>query len=42
MASQVRPFRSPEHLRALAAVRGGEIGAEYAEAFMALRMVVEA
>ena len=40
MPSQVRSFRSVEQLRALATVRGGEIGAEYAEAFMALRMVV--
>ncbi len=41
MPSQVRGMRSVDRLRALAAVRGGEIGVEYAEAFMALRMVVE-
>lgn len=40
MASQVREMRSVDRLRALAAVRGGEIGVPYAEAFMAIRMVV--
>lgn len=42
MASQVRSFRSEEHLRALATLRGGEIGVPYAEAFQILRWVGEA
>lgn len=39
MASQVRAMRSPEHIRALAAVRGAAIGVPYAEAYQVLRWV---
>jgi LmbE family N-acetylglucosaminyl deacetylase len=39
MLSQVRSFRSPKQLSALAALRGGEIGVPHAEAFQILRWV---
>lgn len=39
MASQVREFRSPEHIRALARLRGGSIGVQAAEAFHVMRWV---
>lgn len=39
MTSQVRGMRSTEHLRALAALRGGEIGVPAAEGFAILRWV---
>ncbi len=39
MASQVRGMRSAEHLRALATLRGGEIGVPAAEAFAILRWI---
>ena len=39
MKSQVRSFRSPEHLRAIAKLRGGQSNCEYAEAFQILRWV---
>ena len=41
MPSQYRSFRSFAHLRALATLRGGEIGAAHAEAFQILRWVGE-
>lgn len=41
MPSQVRGMRSPEMLRALATLRGGEIGVPAAEAFQILRWVGE-
>lgn len=41
MASQVRGMRSPDMLRALATLRGGESGVSAAEAFMVLRWVGE-
>lgn len=39
LTSQVRSFRSPEHLRAMAKVRGGQAHCEYAEAFEVLRWI---
>jgi len=39
MKSQVRSFRSPEHIRAIAKLRGGQSNCEYAEAFQILRWV---
>lgn len=39
MSSQVRGHRSPDHIRALAAVRGAAIMRPYAEAFHAIRIV---
>lgn len=39
LKSQVRSFRSPAHLRALAALRGGQSNCKYAEAFQILRWV---
>jgi LmbE family N-acetylglucosaminyl deacetylase len=39
MLSQVRGMRSAEHLRALATLRGGEIGVPAAEAFAILRWI---
>tara|TARA_Y100001973_G_C5183304_1_gene326242 strand:+ start:594 stop:1208 length:615 start_codon:yes stop_codon:yes gene_type:complete len=39
MKSQVRSFRSPEHLRAIGKMRGGQSNCEYAEAFQILRWV---
>ena len=39
MESQVRSFRSPEHLRANAKVRGGQSNCEYAEAFEIIRWI---
>jgi LmbE family N-acetylglucosaminyl deacetylase len=41
MESQVRSFRSPSHIEALAALRGGMSQQKYAEAFHILRWVVE-
>jgi len=41
MPSQVRDFRSPEALRALALLRGGEANVPAAEAFVILRWVGE-
>ena len=37
MKSQVRSFRSPEHLKANAKLRGGQSNCEYAEAFEIIR-----
>jgi len=39
MKSQVRPFRSPEHLRMMAVLRGGQSNMEYAEAYEILRWI---
>lgn len=39
--SQVRSFRSPEHLTAMAMVRGGQSNCKYAEAFEIIRMVFQ-
>ena len=39
MKTQVRSFRSPEHLRAIGKLRGGQSNCEYAEAFQILRWV---
>ena len=39
MKSQVRSFRSPDHVRAIAKLRGGQSNCEYAEAFQTLRWV---
>lgn len=39
-ASQVREHRSKDHLRFLAGVRGMQAGVPYAEAFMALRIII--
>jgi LmbE family N-acetylglucosaminyl deacetylase len=39
MKSQVRSFRSPEHLRAIGKLRGGQSNCDYAEAFQVLRWV---
>lgn len=39
MKSQVRSFRSPEHLKAIAKLRGGQSNCEYAESFQILRWV---
>ena len=39
MKSQVRSFRSPEHLRAIGKLRGGQSNCNYAEAFQILRWV---
>ena len=36
-----RPYASEEFIRSLARVRGVQVGAEYAEAFQALRLVIE-
>lgn len=41
MKSQVRSFRSPEHLKAIGKLRGGQSNCEYAEAFQILRWVNE-
>jgi len=38
--SQVRSFRSPEQMKALARIRGWESGLDYAEAFQILRWVL--
>tara|TARA_B100000287_G_scaffold51856_1_gene45802 strand:- start:3147 stop:3776 length:630 start_codon:yes stop_codon:yes gene_type:complete len=40
MKTQVRKFRSTEHLRAISKLRGGQSNYEYAEAFKILRWVV--
>lgn len=37
--SQVRMHRSPEHIRALALLRGSQIGVDYAEAYIVKRWV---
>ncbi len=37
LESQVRSFRSPEHIRALAKIRGGQANMNYAEAFEIIR-----
>ena len=39
MKSQVRSFRSPEHIRAIAKLRGGQSDCDYAEVFQILRWV---
>jgi len=39
MKSQVRSFRSPEHLRAIGKLRGGQSNCEYAEAYQIIRWV---
>ncbi len=39
MKSQVRSFRSPEHLRAIGKTRGGQSNCDYAEAFQIIRWV---
>jgi len=39
MKSQVRSFRSPEHLKANAKLRGGQSNCDYAEAFEIIRWV---
>ena len=39
MKSQVRSFRSPEHIKANAKVRGGQSNCDYAEAFEIIRFV---
>jgi len=41
MKSQVRSFRSPEHLRAIAKLRGGQSNCDYAESFQIVRWVDE-
>ena len=41
MKSQVRSFRSPEHLEAMGKLRGGQSSCEYAEAYQILRWVNE-
>jgi hypothetical protein len=37
--SQIRPFRSPGHVKALAALRGMAANCEYAEAYEVLRWI---
>ncbi|MEK6945974.1 MAG: hypothetical protein AABX32_00035 [Nanoarchaeota archaeon] len=39
LKSQVRSFRSPDHLRAMAEVRGGQSNCRHAEAFQILRWI---
>ena len=39
MESQVRSFRSPEHVKSIAKIRGGQSNCKYAEAFQVLRWV---
>jgi len=39
MESQVRSFRSPEHIRSLAKLRGGQCATDHAEAFQVIRWV---
>lgn len=41
MESQVRSYRSPEHLRAIGKLRGGQSNCNYAEAFKIMRWVNE-
>ena len=41
MKSQVRSFRSPEHLRAIGKLRGGQSNCDYAESFQIVRWVDE-
>ena len=39
LKSQVRSFRSPEHVKAMAIIRGGQSNFKYAEAFKILRWI---
>ncbi|MBS3132139.1 hypothetical protein J4212_06910 [Candidatus Woesearchaeota archaeon] len=39
LKSQVRSFRSPEHVRALSVLRGGQCKSGYAEAFQIIRWI---
>ena len=39
MKSQVRSFRSTEHVKAIAKLRGGQSDCKYAEAFQILRWI---
>lgn len=39
LKTQVRPFRSPEHVRAIAVLRGGQSNCRHAEGFEALRWI---
>ena len=39
LKSQVRPFRSLDHVKALAVLRGGQSNSKYAEAFQIIRWV---
>ena len=39
MATQVRTFRNPEMLRALALLRGGQCNFKYAEGFEIIRWI---
>jgi len=39
MKTQVRKFRSSEHIRAISKIRGGQSNYEYAESFKILRWV---
>ncbi len=39
LKSQIRSFRSPDHLRAMAEVRGGQSNCKYAEAFQIIRWI---
>ena len=39
MESQVRTFRSPEMLKSMAILRGGQSNTEYAEGFETLRWI---
>ena len=41
MESQVRSFRSPDHIKAIGKLRGGQSDCDYAEAFKILRWVNE-
>ena len=41
MKSQVRSFRSPDHIKAISKLRGGQSDCDYAEAFKILRWVNE-
>lgn len=39
LKSQIRSFRNPEHVKALAVLRGGQSNCKYAEAFQVLRWI---
>lgn len=39
LKSQVRSFRSPEHIKALAVLRGGQCNCKFAEAYQTLRWI---
>ena len=39
MKTQVRSFRSPEMIRSLAVLRGGQSNYEHAESFQLIRLV---